>query len=60
VTVQEKWVPIDPPLYAEVGNILLSRIMGGDVRLNNEDFGIEHKAATKQAFADIEARGGKP
>ncbi|CAK9787388.1 1-aminocyclopropane-1-carboxylate deaminase [Cutaneotrichosporon oleaginosum] len=60
VTVQEKWVPIDPPLYAEVGNILLSRIMGGDVRLNDEDFGIEHKQATKQAFADIEARGGKP
>lgn len=53
-------MPIDPPLYAEVGNILLSRIMGGDVRLNDEEFGIEHKEATKKAFADIEARGGKP
>lgn len=60
MTVQERWVPIDPPLYAEVGNILLSRIMGGDVRLNDEDFGIEHKEATQQAFKDIEARGGKP
>lgn len=60
VTVQEKWVPIDPPLYAETGNILLSRIMGGDVRLNQEDFDIGHKAATEQAFKDVEARGGKP
>ncbi|BEI92305.1 uncharacterized protein CcaverHIS019_0411250 [Cutaneotrichosporon cavernicola] len=60
ITIQEKWVPIDPPLYAEVGNILLSRIMGGDVRLNNEDFGIEHKAATQAAVREIEEKGGKP
>ncbi|BEJ15342.1 hypothetical protein CspHIS471_0411090 [Cutaneotrichosporon sp. HIS471] len=56
ITIQEKWVPIDPPLYAEVGNILLSRIMGGDVRLNNEDFGIEHKAATQAATKEQVAR----
>lgn len=60
VTVQEKWVPIDPPLYAETGNILLSRLMGGDVRLNEEGFHIGHKEATEQAFKDVEARGGKP
>ncbi|OQO07838.1 putative 1-aminocyclopropane-1-carboxylate deaminase [Cryoendolithus antarcticus] len=30
VTVQEKWVPIDPPLYDQTGNILLSRLMGDD------------------------------
>ncbi|KAK6442530.1 hypothetical protein LTR95_001232 [Oleoguttula sp. CCFEE 5521] len=60
VTVQEKWVPIDPPLYDQTGNILLSRLMGGDVRLNNEPFHIGHKTATQEAFAEIEKAGGKP
>ncbi|WWC61467.1 1-aminocyclopropane-1-carboxylate deaminase [Kwoniella dejecticola CBS 10117] len=60
VTVQEKWVPIDPPLYAETGNILLSRLMGGDVRLNQETFDIGHKAATEAAFKDVQEKGGKP
>ncbi|WVW83524.1 1-aminocyclopropane-1-carboxylate deaminase [Kwoniella bestiolae CBS 10118] len=60
VTVQEKWVPIDPPLYSETGNILLSRLMGGDVRLNQETFDIGHKAATEAAFKDVQDKGGKP
>ncbi|WOO83414.1 putative 1-aminocyclopropane-1-carboxylate deaminase [Vanrija pseudolonga] len=60
VTVQEKWVPIDPPLYDKTGNILLSRIMGGDVRLNAEGFDIGHKAATEAAFNEVKAKGGKP
>lgn len=60
VTVQEKWVPIDPPLYNKTGNILLSRLMGGDVRLNNEPFHIGHKTATKQAMDDVAQKGGKP
>ncbi|TRM57460.1 tryptophan synthase beta subunit-like PLP-dependent enzyme [Schizophyllum amplum] len=60
VTIQEKWVPIDPPLYDKTGNILLSRIMGGDVRLNQEGFDIGHKEATNKAFEDVKARGGKP
>jgi 1-aminocyclopropane-1-carboxylate deaminase len=60
VTVQEKWVPIDPPLYDRTGNILLSRLMGGDVRLNNEPFHIGHKTATKQAMDDVTQKGGKP
>lgn len=60
VTVQEKWVPIDPPLYDKTGNILLSRLMGGDVRLNDEPFHIGHKTATKQAMEDVQQKGGKP
>jgi 1-aminocyclopropane-1-carboxylate deaminase len=60
VTVQEKWVPIDPPLYDKTGNILLSRLMGGDVRLNSEGFHIGHKEATKQAMEDVKQRGDKP
>ena len=58
--MQEKWVPIDPPLYDKTGNILLSRLMGGDVRLNNEPFHIGHKTATKQAMDDVTQKGGKP
>lgn len=60
VTIQEKWVPIDPPLYDKTGNLLLSRLMGGDVRLNQEGFHIGHKQATKQAVEEIEKKGGKP
>lgn len=60
VTVQEKWVPIDPPLYDKTGNILLSRLMGGDVRLNEEGFHIGHKEATKEAVESVKAKGGKP
>ncbi|KAI6899933.1 putative 1-aminocyclopropane-1-carboxylate, partial [Hortaea werneckii] len=60
VTVQEKWVPIDPPLYDKTGNILLSRLMGGDVRLNQEGFHIGHKEATKEAVESVKAKGGKP
>lgn len=55
-----QWVPIDPPLYDKTGNILLSRIMGGDVRLNAEGFDIGHKAATEAAFNEVKAKGGKP
>ncbi|KAK5125807.1 hypothetical protein LTR85_012083 [Meristemomyces frigidus] len=60
VTVQEKWVPIDPPLYDKTGNILLSRLMGGDVRLNEEGFHIGHKEATKGAMQSVLDKGGKP
>lgn len=60
VTVQEKWVPIDPPLYDKTGNILLSRLMGGDVRLNQEGFHIGHKSATKDAMQSVVDKGGKP
>ena len=35
VLVQEHWVDWDDPVYDKVGNILLSRIMGADVRLSD-------------------------
>lgn len=60
LTLQENWVPISPPLYDKVGNILLSRLMGGDVRLNAETFHIGHKQATIDAVREIEEAGGKP
>ena len=60
MTVQEKWVPIDPALYSKTGNILLSRLMGGDVRLNPAGFDIGHRDSTKEAVQSVIDAGGKP
>ncbi|KAF4122887.1 1-aminocyclopropane-1-carboxylate deaminase [Geosmithia morbida] len=59
-TLQEHWVDWEDPGYKKVGNIQLSRLMGGDVRLNSETFGIEHKEALANLTEEIKAGGGKP
>ena len=41
VTVQEHWVDWDDPGYEVVGNIQLTRIMGGDVRIDPR--GLRHR-----------------
>src|SRR5471030_2858993 len=60
VLVQESWVDWTDPVYDRVGNILLSRILGADIRMVAEGFGIGFKASWEQALADVEAGGGKP
>lgn len=60
VLVQEHWVEWDEPHYETTGNILLSRIMGADVRLDPAGFDIGFRPSWEQALADVEARGGKP
>ncbi|KAL7417026.1 1-aminocyclopropane-1-carboxylate deaminase [Mrakia frigida] len=72
VTVQEQWVPLDgfegtipiseteKSVYGLVGNIQLSRLMGGDVRLVDAGFGIEHKPSLANAVEDVKSKGGKP
>ncbi|HLY86897.1 MAG TPA: 1-aminocyclopropane-1-carboxylate deaminase [Gaiellaceae bacterium] len=60
VLVQEHWVDWDEPGYETVGNILLSRIMGADVRLDPAGFDIGFRPSWERALADVEARGGKP
>jgi 1-aminocyclopropane-1-carboxylate deaminase len=60
VLVQESWVDWHDPVYDKVGNILLSRILGADIRMVDEGFGIGFKASWEQALADVEAVGGKP
>src|SRR6202007_2552444 len=47
-------------VYDKVGNILLSRIMGAEVRLDTAGFDIGIRPSWEQALADVEARGGKP
>ncbi len=60
VLVQESWVDWPDPVYDKVGNILLSRILGADIRMVAEGFGIGFKTSWEQALADVEAAGGKP
>ena len=60
VLVQESWVDWPDVVYDRVGNIQLSRIMGADVRLVEEGFGIGFKESWEQALADVEAAGGTP
>jgi 1-aminocyclopropane-1-carboxylate deaminase len=60
VLVQESWVDWSDPVYDKVGNILLSRILGADIRMVTEGFGIGFKASWEQALADVESAGGKP
>jgi 1-aminocyclopropane-1-carboxylate deaminase len=60
VLVQEKWVDWPDPVNDRVGNILLSRVLGAEVRLDPAGFGIGFKDSWKQALADVEAAGGTP
>jgi 1-aminocyclopropane-1-carboxylate deaminase len=60
VLVQEKWVDWDDPVNDRVGNILLSRIMGADVRLDPSGFGIEFKDSWQRALDDVRRAGGVP
>jgi 1-aminocyclopropane-1-carboxylate deaminase len=60
VLVQEHWVDWPDVVYDKVGNILLSRIMGADVRLDPAGFDIGIRKSWEDALASVEARGGKP
>src|SRR6266571_5317732 len=60
VLIQESWVNWPDVTYDRVGNILLSRLMGADVRLVKAGFGIGFKESWEQALAEITAAGGKP
>jgi 1-aminocyclopropane-1-carboxylate deaminase len=60
VLIQESWVDWPDVTYDRVGNILLSRLMGADVRLVKAGFGIGFKESWEQALAEVEQRGGKP
>jgi 1-aminocyclopropane-1-carboxylate deaminase len=60
VLVQESWVDWPDPLNDRVGNIMLSRIMGADVRLVEAEFGIGVKSSWEQALDDVRAAGRTP
>jgi 1-aminocyclopropane-1-carboxylate deaminase len=58
--VQERWVDWPDAVNDKVGNILLSRIMGADVRLDPSGFGIEIKGSWQAALDEVVADGGRP
>ncbi|MEV8288401.1 1-aminocyclopropane-1-carboxylate deaminase [Streptomyces niveus] len=60
VLVQESWVDWPDAVNDKVGNILLSRVMGAEVRLVDAGFGIGTKDSWHRALADVEAAGGTP
>ncbi len=60
VLVQERWVDWPDPLNDRIGNIMLSRIMGAEVRLDTSGFGIGFKDSWNQALEDVRQRGGTP
>ena len=60
VLVQEHWVEWPDVVYDRVGNILLSRIMDADVRLDPAGFDIGIRRSWEDALASVVERGGKP
>src|SRR4029079_9297150 len=60
VLVQEHWVEWPDAVYDKVGHILLSRIMGADVRLSAAGLDIGLRQRWEEALASGEERGGKP
>jgi 1-aminocyclopropane-1-carboxylate deaminase len=60
VTVQEGWVDWPDMAYAKVGNIQLTRILGGDIRIDPAGFDIGIRDSWKSAIESVEAAGGKP
>jgi len=58
--VQERWVDWPDVVNDKVGNILLSRIMGADVRLDPSGFGIGIKDSWEAALDEVRAAGGVP
>jgi len=60
VTVQEGWVDYNDMCYDRVGNIQLTRIMGGDVRVDPAGFDIGIRDSWRRALESVEEAGGKP
>ena len=60
VTVQEGWVDYNDMAYDRVGNIQLTRIMGGDVRVDPAGFDIGIRDSWKKAVDSVRSAGGRP
>jgi 1-aminocyclopropane-1-carboxylate deaminase len=60
VLVQEHWVPWEDPVNDKVGNILLSRMMGADSRLDPAGFDIGIRDSWQNAIREVEEAGRTP
>ncbi len=53
-------MPWDDPVNDKVGNILLTRMMGADARLDPHAFDIGIRDSWKEALREVEDGGGSP
>ena len=60
VTVQEGWVDYNDMAYDRVGNIQLTRIMGGDIRIDPAGFDIGIRDSWQRALDSVREAGGTP
>jgi 1-aminocyclopropane-1-carboxylate deaminase len=60
VTVQEHWVEWPDPVYERVGNIQLTWILGGDIRMDPASFDIGIRDSWKRALDSVAESGGRP
>ncbi len=60
VTVQESWVDWPDMVYDKVGNIQLTRILGGDIRVDPAGFDIGIRESWERALESVRQAGGKP
>jgi 1-aminocyclopropane-1-carboxylate deaminase len=60
VTVQEKWVDWPDVIYDKVGNLQLTRIMGGDIRMDPAGFDIGIRDSWQRALDSVTEAGGTP
>src|SRR4051794_41549624 len=58
VLVQESWVDWPDVVYDRVGNILISRLCGAEVRLAQAGVGVGLKGFWEQGLGDVRGRGG--
>ena len=55
--VQEEWTKWDDPAYGQVGNILLSRLMGAEIVLEGEGYSTAVKETWERALEDVRRAG---
>lgn len=60
VTVQEKWVDWPDVVYDKVGNLQLTRILGGDIRMDPAGFDIGIRDSWQRALDSVVEAGGTP
>ena len=60
VTVQEKWVDWPDAAYDKVGNLQLTRILGGDIRMDPAGFDIGIRDSWQRALGSVIEAGGTP
>lgn len=59
-TVQETWAEWQDPIYDKVGNILLTRLMGGHPILEGYGYSTVEKSSWEKALEEVIKNGGKP